>query len=129
MPPHAQQTHPPAQAQRAGPAARSQPTVPVPSRQSGHARMQVVTDPTSNDDNDKEDTFNLHNISGLNSDDGDNQPAPQQRSRTQGSNPVVPENTGVNDVGVAPLNSKNAAADTRYFFEKFLDKYVCKECK
>jgi hypothetical protein len=113
MPPHrAQQTHPPQQ--EAAPA----PPTTVPAQHS-RAHTQVTTQPTEN--------FDLENLSGTDSND-DRQPA--QARRPQIATNAEPEDTGVNSTDIVPLpDSKNAAADTRYFFEKLPDKYICKECR
>ena len=69
--------------------------------------------------------FDLNNISGNESDDDQQSTQqPTQQPAVQGAANIV------NTVNIPALpDARNAAADTRYFFEKLLDKYVCRECR
>ena len=78
-------------------------------------------------------SFNLSEVSSDDNDDADNdnRPACQSGGRTQQANPPAQEqDSGMNDRNLFPLSdSKTAAADIHYFFEKLTDKTVCKECR
>ena len=79
-------------------------------------------------------SFNLSEVSSDDNDDADNdnRPARQSGGRTQQANPPAQEqDSGVNNPNLSPpSDSKTAAADIRYFFEKLTDKKtVCKECR
>ena len=101
------------------PTAPSHPSDSAPTRRS-RTRTQT-TEATLEDDREH---FDLTNVSG---DDSDEDCQPARRSNTQDTNTTV-QDSRVNDVST-PVNPKNVAADTRYFFEKCGDKVVCKECR
>jgi hypothetical protein len=97
----------------------SQPSGNVLAQRSQHTCTQAIAQGES---------FDLDNVS--DSDDDDDIDNHQPVLRSGGHPQEVTGDNVVNDPTIPALSeSKNAAADTHYFFEKLIDKVVCRECR